>query len=306
MVRDVVSAASNSKEPEGFPDTGVTSRPLAPLRVPFLVMPTVALINQKGGVGKTTVTLGLAASAQARGRACLVVDIDPQANATSGLGVWDPPVSIDRLLLDDRAGSAQDAIMASEWPTDRGDGYQPAPSLLASRPTLAAVEPQLVVDPIGAQDRLSRALDGVLPDLKFIDCPPSLGLLSVNALFAADIVAIVAEPSAWATDGVAEILRTVARINERRAVPIRRGGIVVNKLGRTRDAAYWHDALREQYPDLTLPPIHQRAAVTEAAAQSLPIHALGNRPGTAEAVAEFAAVYDRLVGSPVTTPGAAS
>ncbi|MCH7788278.1 MAG: ParA family protein [Acidobacteria bacterium] len=254
-------------------------------------MPTLALINQKGGVGKTTVTLGLASIAQSRGNACCVIDIDPQANATSGLGVWEPKMTIDRLLSEDHVGSAATAMTPSLWPNDSG----PVPMVLASRGELAAIEQQLLVDPVGGQDRLARVLQGIAPSIRFIDCPPSLGLLSVNALFAADRVAVVTEPSAWATDAVAQILSTVARINERRSVPLEMSGIVVNRLGRTRDARYWHEHLVEAYPTLCLPPIHLRAAVAEASAQSLPLMALGARPGTSEAVDEFSVVYDKLV-----------
>ena len=74
----------------------------------------------------------------------------------------------------------------------------------------------MAVDPIGAQDRLRRALIGVDADLVIIDCPPSLGLLTINGLFAADHAVIVTEPSAWAVDGVAQILRNISRIAERR------------------------------------------------------------------------------------------
>jgi len=71
-------------------------------------------------------------------------------------------------------------------------------------------------------------------------------------------------------------------------------GIAVNRLGRTRDGRYWNEQLEEAYPGTCLPPIRLRAAVAEAAAQSLPIHALGRRPGAAEAAAEFDVLLDRL------------
>ena len=68
-------------------------------------MPVVAVVNQKGGVGKTTIALGLAASAWASGIDTLVVDLDPQGNATTGLGVWEPPFSVDQALAEERAGA---------------------------------------------------------------------------------------------------------------------------------------------------------------------------------------------------------
>jgi chromosome partitioning protein len=148
----------------------------------------------------------------------------------------------------------------------------------------------LATDPIGAQDRLRLAMEGVDHDLVLIDCPPSLGLLTVNGLFAADHALVVTEPGAWASDGVEQILRTVTRIGARRPGGLEVAGIVVNRLGRTRDAKYWYDQLVTTYADQVLPPVRLRAAIPEAAAQSLPIHGLGARAGAAEAAAEFEAL----------------
>ena len=258
-------------------------------------MSITAVVNQKGGVGKTTVALGLASTLGARGRRVLVVDLDPQANATTGLGVWDAEATIGSALLADVAGSARAAVHDSSWQMAAGAAR---PSVVASSPALAQVEHQLVSDVIGAQDRLSVALRGVVEeyDEVLIDCPPSLGLLTVNALFTADRVLVVTEPAAWSADGVEQILRNVERIAQRRGgVPVL-AGIVVNRLGRTRDAAYWADELRSTHPDLALGAvIRLRAAVAEAAAQSLPVHAL-SRSGADDAVAEFEALTAALFG----------
>jgi chromosome partitioning protein len=259
-------------------------------------MPIVAVVNQKGGVGKTTVALGLAASASHRGLRVLVVDLDPQANATSGLGVWDAPTTVDTALASDDPGSAARLAVASAWPMDHGAAAGAvAPSVVASTPGLAAREPQLANDPIGAQDRLQIALEGHGYDLVVIDCPPSLGLLTINGLFAADRALIVTEPGAWASDGVAQIQRTITRIAARRDGRPAIAGIAVNRLGRTRDAKYWHGQLVDDYGDQVMAPVHLRAAVAEASAQSLPIHALGARAGAAEAAAEFDALLDAVV-----------
>ncbi len=254
-------------------------------------MPTIAVVNQKGGVGKTTVSLGLASAASRAGLRVLVVDLDPQANATTGLGVWDAQQTIDRALEADQPGVLSQLLVRAGWPV--GNGIPP--DVVPSSPVLAAREPQLVVDPIGAQDRLQVAMKGIDHDLVIIDCPPSLGLLTVNGLFAADQALIVTEPAAWASDGVQQVLRTVDRIAQRRGGELRVAGIAVNRLGRTRDAKYWHGQLIEQYPDRVLPPIHLRAAIAEASAQSLPIHGLGTRPGAAEAAAEFDALLARIL-----------
>ena len=178
-------------------------------------MVAVAVVNQKGGVGKTTVVLGLASAASARGLAVLVVDLDPQGNATTGLGVFEPGPGVDRVLAEERPGGLASEVEPSGWPSDLG----PVPDLVASSPDLAVREPQLATDPLGAQDRLALALRGGVGtghDLVLVDCPPSLGLLTVNALFAVDAVLLVTEPGAWAVDGVARMVQTIARIRLRR------------------------------------------------------------------------------------------
>jgi chromosome partitioning protein len=228
----------------------------------------------------------------------LVVDLDPQANATSGMGVWEPASTIDVALLADRPGAAAAAVHRSPW---SAEGFEAAPHVVASSPRLAEVEHQLVSDVIGAQDRLAVALEGVTADFDevLIDCPPSLGLLTVNALFCAEAVVVVTEPAAWSSDGVEQILRNVHRISQRRGGPPRMAGIVINRLGRTRDAAYWAEELRRAHPGQVLASsVRLRAAVTEAAAQSLPVHAIA-RSGSAEAVGEFEALASELYGAPV-------
>ncbi len=256
-------------------------------------MVTLAVVNQKGGVGKTTIALGVAAVAAAHGLDVVVVDLDPQANATTGLGVWQPSATVDDALGGDSPGIGAQLVSPVGWDPSL---FRGSVRTIAGSGALAQREAQLATDPIGAQDRLRIALEGVDADLVIIDCPPSLGLLTVNGLFAADVAAVVTEPAAWSADGVAQILRNVARVSERRGGALRVGGIVVNRLGRTRDARYWDEQLVESHGDAVIrPAVRLRAAVAEAAAQSLPIHAL-DRDGVADAIADLEAVAAALIG----------
>jgi len=256
-------------------------------------MTAVAIVNQKGGVGKTTVVLGLASAAAVRGIEVVVVDLDPQGNASTGLGVFEPTRSIDQVLEEENVGGLRSAVETCGWPHDCGR----KPLLAASTPSLSIREAQLANDPLGGQDRLQLAISGSPWQLVIFDCPPSLGLLTINALFAADRVLLVSEPGAWAADGVSRMLQTIDRIRLRRVDGSPDlAGIAVNRLGRTRDSRYWHEQLIERYPGVCLPPVHLRTAVAEAAAQSLPIHGLGSRAGAAEAAQEFDVLLERVLG----------
>lgn len=103
---------------------------------------------------------------------------------------------------------------------------------------------------------------------------------------------------------MAQVTRTIERISMRRPEPLELAGIVVNRLGRTRDARYWRDQLAEEHGDAVVGSIALRAAVAEAAAQSLPIHGLGNRAGANEAAAEFDTLAGALGLTPVTAGSA--
>lgn len=251
-------------------------------------MTTLAVVNQKGGVGKTTVTLGLAEAACAAGHSVLVVDLDPQSNASAGLGVWNASLNIDSVLADAAPAAALAAITDSGWP----DGG-PCPQLVPGSYALASREPQMAADLVGAQDRLRIAMAGVSHDLVLIDCPPSLGLLCINGLFAADRAMVVTEPAAWAADGVDLMRSTITRVAQRQGTPTV-AGVVLNRMGRTRDNAYWAQQLAERFGSELLPPIPQRAAIAEASGQSLPLRALGRRPGAPEAVAAFDGLWADL------------
>jgi chromosome partitioning protein len=166
----------------------------------------LAISNQKGGVGKTTTAISLAAALVERGSRVLLIDLDPQGNATSGLGVSkDQPHSIYGVLVRDEP--LGDAIQQTAMP-----GFD----LLPSSPEMAGAEVELV--PLMAREfRLREALgrEAAGYDTVLIDCPPSLGLLTVNALAAADAVLVPVQCEYYALEGLAQLLSTIDAVRIR-------------------------------------------------------------------------------------------
>jgi chromosome partitioning protein len=168
----------------------------------------VALCNQKGGVGKTTSTINLGAALTEYGRRVLLVDFDPQGALSVGLGVQ--PHQLDRTIYDvlmESSVTIDDVLLKTNVP---------GMDLVPSNIDLSAAEVQLVNE-VAREQTLARALAPALPDydLVLIDCQPSLGLLTVNALTAADGVIIPLECEFFSLRGVALLIDTIEKVRER-------------------------------------------------------------------------------------------
>jgi chromosome partitioning protein len=252
----------------------------------------LAVANQKGGVGKTSITLGLADVYARRGQRVLVIDSDPQANATAGVGLTETPSFTLNDVLRGQDGEVVQGVI-TEAAVPAGEGWDGV-DVVASELALANREQDQMV---GREFRLRTALtDGTKGwDVVLIDCPPSLGQLTINALVSADAALLVTEPRASSVDGLAQIVRTLATVHQHFNPGLRIAGVVVNRHREgLRDRAEWDATIRATYPDQYVdPPVPEREIVAVATSAAAPLSAYGAK--AKEVIAALEVVADRAM-----------
>lgn len=223
----------------------------------------IAIVNQKGGVGKTTTAVNLTAALTELGKKVLLCDFDPQANATSGMGVDKRKIKYSSYDVTINGVSAESAIVKTKF----GD-------VLPSSPDLAGAGVEL----IGTGDRehqLKTALAGLKDqyDVIFIDCPPSLELLTLNALCAADGILVPVQCEYYALEGLSDLMATLRTVKRKLNPTLEIFCVVLTMYdGRTNFSAQVAQEVRRHFPGKVLTTVVPRnVRLAEAPSHGLPV-----------------------------------
>ena len=241
-----------------------------------------AVANQKGGVGKTTTAVNVSAAVARLGKRVLLVDIDPQGNSTTGLGIDKSTVETcmyDVLLKDATVREALQTTSVANL------------ALLPATLNLAGAELELV-SALSREQRLKTALNAVAGDfdLIIIDCPPSLGLLTLNALTAADALLIPVQAEYFALEGLGQLTRVIDLVRAHLNPTLSIHGVVVTMFdGRTNLARQVVDEVERHFPNLVFATrIPRNIRVSEAPSYGAPITEFDARSAGALAYAALA------------------
>ena len=231
-------------------------------------MRTIAIVNQKGGCGKTTTTVNLGGALEADGHRVLIMDLDPQAHTTLALGI--DPDELDQNLYEVMAEPGGESELESVL-VKVSERMALGPSSIV----MSALEQKLAAERQDTRtERLKLALERLGPayDFVLIDCPPNVGLLTFNALRAAEEVIIPLEASFFAIDGVQKLLETIALLSDRIGHDLAVRILPTMYDGRTRYARQTLADIRELFKDLCFDTvIRQNVKLRETARQGVPI-----------------------------------
>jgi len=249
----------------------------------------IAIFNQKGGVGKTTTNINLSACLAQKGKKVLVIDIDPQGNTTSGLGISkkDLVLSTYELLTQENINT-RDAIMRTN--VENMD-------IIPANAQLAGAEIELV-QIIGREKILKKAIENIRNDYDyiFIDCPPSLGLLTINSLTAVDAVLVPIQCEFYALEGVSQLMSTIEIVKKNLNPGLSIQGVILSMFdGRTNLSIQVVEEVKKYFKEKVYTTVIPRnVRLAEAPSYGMTIAEYDPKSTGAEAYREFAVEFLEL------------